>query len=618
MKKVKIQILFLVISLILLISGFIIKSKTDLATLALVLFALAFFFGGFFSLIEGIKESFEKRSFNVELLMILAAIGAFMIGDYQEGAVLIFIFALAGILEELAILKSKKELSNLLSLTPSVTTLVIDDKEIMTPVENLLIDQVIKVKVGEQIPVDGIIVEGFTTVDEKMITGEFMPVNKNVGSFVYAGTMVMNSTVLIQVKKNAKETVAQKIVDFVKDAQKQTTKKESFIEKFEKWYVYGVLALAFVVMFVLPAFHVWDNKTAIYKGIIILVVASPCALVASITPAILASLSRSAKDGILIKGGKPLEDLRKTKRVVFDKTGTVTKGALEVVGYHIYDIDEKTFLETVVSIQKNSNHPISKAVVNHFKDVSSFMVTSTEIAGRGIVATIGEDVYEIGRFDGNMCMLCEENLKAAALAGYSTMKVIKNGYMVGFIKLSDEIREDAKLTIATLKKMNIKTHLLSGDQKNVTETITKKLGIDSFKGECYPIDKVKEVKRLKENDVVMMIGDGINDAPALLESDIGVAMGSATDISLEVADIVFINNKLMSVKKVIDLSRKTNRIIWQNIVFSLLVITLLLFTNLFGQIHITLGVISHETSTVLVVLNSLRLLFFKKDIKVET
>lgn len=613
MKEIVKNIIFLGLSLLLIITGTILERFAVKEMYLLLIYGAGFIIGVYHILIHAIQLMVKKKSLSVDFLMIIAAIGAFYIGEYREGTVLILIFGLAHILEDYATLKSEKTFTSLLKIAPEEATLVKDNIDKIVNIGDLEIGQTIKVKVGEQIAVDGVIIDGHTAINEKTITGEFLPSEKKVGDSVYAGTINITSTILVRVEKDPKETVAQKIIEFVKSAQKDKTEKETLISKIEKWYVYAVILLALIVMFVPPLFGIWDDKTALTKGIIVFVVASPCALVASVTPAILSSLSNGANRGILIKGGSPLEKARTIDTVVFDKTGTITEGLPMVEGYEVYGVSEEEFLRALTSIEKESNHPLALAIVDHFSHVDAVDVITKEKAGTGIEGKIGKDLYLVGRFEMEMCETSTADVKKAILDGHTVVSVGKNKTMIGFVKLKDTIRKDAYEAISKLNKNNVKTHMLTGDHFQIAQNVANELNISSFRSELFPEEKVEEINKLKkENRQIMMIGDGINDAPALAASDVGVAMGSATDVSLEVADIVFINDKLDNVNIVMDLSKRMNRIVIQNIIFSMLVIVVLLSVNLFSEIKISLGVLSHEGSTILVILNSLRLLRIKK------
>lgn len=617
MKRIYLKITLLIIAIAFIVVGFILEQLNQKEIIVAIIYALGFIVGGFFTLREAVAYLKDERALSVDFLMFIAAIGAFIIREYKEGAILILIFALSHILEDYAIFKSEKTFTSLLKIAPTEATLINKDGgEEVVHVHDLKIDDIIKVRVGDQVGADGIIIEGNTALDERTITGEFVPSEKGVNDLVYAGTINVTSTILVKVNKDPEETVAQNIVKFVKEAQELRTDRETLINKIEKWYVWIVIVLALFVMFVTPLLGVFERVEALYKGVIVLVVASPCAFVASVTPAILSSLSYGAKLGILIKGGVPLEKARKIDTIVFDKTGTITEGVPQVVGFESYHITHEEMLRALVSIEKESNHPLAIAIVNHFTDVKTIPVTTKEKAGMGIKGTIDGDVYLVGRFKMESCDKCRKETEQAIEDGFTIVNIAKNNMMVGIVKLRDTIRQEAYGAIQHLNESNISTHMLTGDNKQIARNVVNELKISSCASELMPEDKVNEIKKLKDaGKTVMMIGDGINDAPALAISDIGVAMGSSTDVSLEVADIVFINNQLDSADKVIHLSKRMNNVIIQNMIFSVLVIIILLLTNLFSVMSISIGVIGHEGSTILVILNSLRLLRIRKEDK---
>lgn len=619
MKEVKRDMIMAVVSLILIVVGVSLEvTMPELNKWAFIgIYGLAFLIGGFAKAKEGVLKTIENKALNVEILMIMAAIGALILGDYKEGAILIFIFAVSGVLEEYATLKSEKALTELLTLAPDVAIVVDGHEEIEVLVKDLEIGNIVMVKVGEQIPVDGIIVEGSTSIDESMITGEFVPVDKLKGANVYAGTINQSSMILVEVTKDAAETVVNKIVSFVQDAQDNKTKQESFLERFEKWYVYIVIALAALLMMVPLLSHlglsVWDWQTAFERGIIVLVVGSPCALVASITPAVLASLSNGARQGILIKGGPALERMKDIDTVVFDKTGTITEGTPHVEGYVTYGVSDEIFLQALVSIERQSSHPLAQSIYKHFSDVVTIDVKTKEIPGMGIEGVIDEHTWLVGRFEIEMCSQCQGDMKTLTEQGFTLVSVARDGVMVGLAKLKDTIRPNAKHAIDLLHQHNIEVVMLTGDNHRSAANLAHELNIDHFRSECFPEQKVEEIHKLNaQGKHVLMVGDGINDAPALASADIGVAMGSGTDVSLETADMVFMNDNLENIIKTKKLSRRLRNIVLQNVIFSISVIVFLLIFNIFGLVMITLGVIAHEGSTILVILNSLRLLYFKK------
>jgi len=578
----------------------------------IMLFGLSFIIGGFAKAKEGILATIHNRALNVEILMILAALGAFMYGNYSEGAILILIFSISGVLESYATSKSEKALTSLLKLAPKTAVMIKDGVEIEVLVEHLTVGDLVVVRAGGQVPVDGIITQGSSSLNQASITGEFVPVSKNIDDLVYASSINIESQIIVKTTKDPKDSVVQKIIDFVKHAQENQTKSQTIIDKIEKYYVYAVILMSIGFMFIPPLFRwlTWDE--AFYRGIIVLVVGSPCALVASITPAMLSSLSNAAHHRILIKGGNHLEHLVGIKKVVLDKTGTITTGVPKVVRIEVIsELNEMDVLKILYTLEKQSSHPLAKAIVKHYNDSYLLKDISTqEVSGRGMEAIIGTDVWKIGRFEASHHPEIEDRMQTCSKLGHSLVSMIKNDQMIGFVALMDTIRDHAKNVMLDLKALGIETILLTGDNQFTAHAIAKEVGITSFKANCLPEDKVKHVIDLqKQGHKVLMVGDGINDAPALATADVGVAMGTGTDVSLETADIIFMNDKLENLTRTIKLAKRMRIVTIQNVVFAISVISFLMISNVFGIIKLPAGVVAHEMSTILVILNSLRLLF---------
>ncbi len=611
-KQLVIETTSVSISVILIIIAFILsKTISSDALIVIILFGFSFLIGGFAKAKEGILSTIKDKSLNVEILMILAALGAFIVGNYSEGAILILIFSISGVLESYATSKSEKALTSLLKLAPQTALLYKNGKEREVLVSEVKIKDQVIVKVGQQVPVDGIIISGATSLNQAAITGEFVPVYRSKKDFVYAGSINIESTITVETTKDPSESVVQKIIDFVKHAQEEKTESQSLIDRIEKYYVYVVIILAIIFMLVPPMFGWLTSSEAFYRGIVVLVVGSPCALVASITPAMLSALSNAAHHRILIKGGKHLEQLIGLKAVVFDKTGTITTGIPKVVRIEtITALDKENVLSILYTLEKQSEHPLAKSIVDSM-DSKYYMedIKTTEVSGRGMQAEFDGDIWQIGRFDHSMHEEMQEKLDRCTGLGHSIIAIIKNKEMVGFAALMDTIREQAKEVMTALRELNIQTVLLTGDHKFTAAAIAREAGVDSFEADCFPEDKVRKIKEIQQNvGKVMMIGDGINDAPALAIADISVAMGTGTDVSLETADIIFMNDKLENLPQIINLSKRMRRITLQNVIFAISVISILMISNVFGLIKLPAGVVAHETSTILVILNSLRLL----------
>jgi len=585
---------------------------------SIISYLLAFVIGGFAKAKEGIEATYENKELNVEMLMIFAAVGSAIIGYWTEGAILIFIFAVSGALETYTMNKSHKEISSLMELQPQEALRITNGYEKRVAVSELMVGDHILIKPGERVPSDGVIIKGLTNIDEAAITGESMPVSKSEQAEVFAGTVNLSGSITVQVTKESTDTLFQKIIQLVQSAQSEKSPSQLFIERFEGTYVKVVL-LVVISMFFLPYFLLgWSWHESFYRAMILLVVASPCALVASIMPATLSAISNGAKHGILVKGGVHLENLGHLEAIAFDKTGTLTKGKPEVTEVLVKKgIDKEELILKAASIENLSNHPLAQAIVNYAKQTLRKDLLQPEsledIPGWGVKASINGEQWKIGKaaFVGNDQVDEFAEGKALELAGLgNTLVFIEiDGMLSAMIAMKDVVREETKHAIEDLKKQNIKTIMLTGDSEKTARAIAAESHVDEFYAECLPEEKVEQLKQLKEKyKTVAMVGDGINDAPALAIANVGIAMGGGTDVALETADIVLMKNDLPKIAEAVRLSQRMNKIIKQNVVFSIAVIMLLICSNFFQLLDLPFGVIGHEGSTILVILNSLRLL----------
>ena len=592
--------------------------KFDLEVNSIVAYLLAFVIGGFAKAKEGIKATYENKELNVEMLMVFAAIGSAIIGYWTEGAILIFIFAVSGALETYTMNKSHKEISSLMELQPEEAWLIEGSIEKKVSVSELLVGNHILIKPGERVPADGIIVKGQTNIDEAAITGESMPVSKGLQEDVFAGTVNMTGAITVQVTKASSDTLFQKIIQLVQSAQSEKSPSQLFIERFEGTYVKVVLAVV-VLMFFIPHFALgWSWHESFYRAMILLVVASPCALVASIMPATLSAISNGAKHGILVKGGVHLENLSHLEAIAFDKTGTLTKGKPEVTDVIVADgINRAELLLKAASIENQSNHPLAQAIVKFAKAKLGKDLLSPDslkdLPGLGVEAVINGEQWRIGKADfvGKEAAegFADGVGKDLASSGNTLVYVQVDGSLLAMIALKDVVRAETKMAIDQLKMDGIHTVMLTGDSEKTARAIAAESHVDQFFAECMPEEKVEQLKELKTKfKTVAMVGDGINDAPALAIANVGIAMGEGTDVALETADIVLMKNDLPRIAEAIQLSKRMNRIIKQNVVFSISVIMLLIASNFFQILDLPYGVIGHEGSTILVILNSLRLL----------
>ncbi|MFD2925063.1 heavy metal translocating P-type ATPase [Halobacillus naozhouensis] len=584
----------------------------------ITLHVFAFVTGGYAKAKEGIEATIRDRELNVEMLMILAAIGSASIGYWTEGAILIFIFALSGALETYTMNKSQREISSLMDLQPNHAWKVTKDGYTEVATDLLMVGDNILIKAGERVPSDGKIVKGTTFIDESAITGESLPVMKTNGEEVFAGTVTMDGSITVEITKPMKDTVFQQVMELVRTAQKEKSPSQLFIERFEGTYVKGVLLVVAFMLFLPHFLFGWTWMDTVYRAMILLVVASPCALVASIMPATLSAISSSARHGVLFKGGVHLENLSHIKAIAFDKTGTLTNGSPEVTDMYIDPLyNKEDVLAVIASIEQESNHPLAQAIVHYAVNRSNVTLQPVEnmknFSGQGVTAVVGEETWKIGNanFIGETAAEMFQDGAALRLAseGKTVVFAANEDRVIAIMALKDTVRAETKQAIKVLKDHGIYTVMLTGDNTKTAEAIAEESGIDQFVAECMPDKKVGELKKLKKRfKQIAMVGDGINDAPALAAANVGIAMGEGTDAALETADVVLMKNDLPRIAKAMKLSQRMNRVVKQNVVFSIAVIMLLIISNFFQVLDLPLGVIGHEGSTILVILNGLRLL----------
>jgi Cd2+/Zn2+-exporting ATPase len=594
---------FLLIGVLFIIIGFVAGPFSDIVSR--IAFYIAIFFLGFFAARHAVVDTMKKRSPNVDLLMILAALGAVIINYESEGAILLLIFAGAEVLEDYASAKSTNAISALMSQVPSTAIVLKDNgetEEIET--EELKVGDIVVVSKGEQIPIDGH-TDRLAMVNESALTGESVPVNKEKGAEVFAGTINEGHVIYIEVNKRSDETIFSNIIRMVKEAQSRPSKISRVIDRIESKYVFGVLIGVPIFIAILYMVNGFPFEEAFYRGMVMLTVASPCALVVSATPAALSAISNGAKNGVLFKGGVAMEALSTMDVLYSDKTGTLTKGEFQVVDH---EADEDVIKE-VVYMEQQSSHPIADAVVKRFKDVRLDTVNMDEpveeVAGSGM----RKGAIEVGKpstFDG---LEDPHHYRARAIDGNTNIFVGKGNEIVGFFSLADQVRDESARAVAGFQSEGIHVSLLTGDNETVAEKVSREVGIEDYEAACLPEDKIRFVNESQEDGkVVGMIGDGINDAPALANANIGIAMGSGSSVAMESSDVVIVKNNLEKLFYSFKLSQRLNRIIIANIIFSVSVIVILMTLNLFGLLNLPMAVLIHEGSTILVILNGLRLL----------
>lgn len=587
------------------------------SSISIAIYLLAFIIGGYVKAMEGLHTLIKERDLDVNLLMIFAAIGAATIGYWAEGALLIFIFSLSGALETYTMNRSHRDISALMDLKPETAVLYIDGQEKLVPIDQLQPGDLIIVKPGEMIPADGTIHEGVSSVNQASITGESIPVDKTSGDEVFAGTLNGQGALFIQVTQPSESTLFARIIRLVQEAKSEKPASQQFIERFERIYARAIIGVTLLLILIPPILLQWTWESTFYKAMVFLVVASPCALVASIMPAMLSAISNSARKGLLLKGGAHLENLSQTKVIAFDKTGTLTEGrpvVTDVLAYEGYS--EAQVLQIAGSIESLSTHPLAKAIVAKAKEEHVQLqrpAALESLTGWGIQGELNGEAWRIGKPAQLEHAIPEnvlQNIQQLQAEGKTVSIVIGAIGVIGVIALQDRIRPQAKTAIQFIHSHGIQVAMLTGDHQKTAEAIAKEAGIDLVYAELLPEDKVSRVKQLREQyGSVTMVGDGVNDAPALATASVGIAMGTdGSDAALETADIVLMNDDLEKISTAITLGKRAKRIVMQNIVFSISIIALLIAANFIQGISLPLGVIGHEGSTILVILNGLRLL----------
>ncbi len=589
------------------------------------LYTLAYATGGWFGLLASI-EALKEKTLNVDLLMIVAALGAALVGQPAEGATLLFLFSLSNTLQAYAMDRSRKAIEKLLDLRPSVAVVRRGSRQVQVPIEKLTLGDVVIVRPGERFPIDGEVISGESDVDQATITGESMPIHKSASDPVFAGTVNGNGSLEIRVTRLAKDTTLARIVQMVEDAQATKANTQRMLDNFEQVYAFIVLGAA-ALLIVVPYFFLGhDFQTAFYRAMTWLVVASPCALVISTPASFLSAIANGARHGVLFKGGAHLEKAATLKALAFDKTGTLTTGTPTLTVIQTFsDLTEDEVLALAAAIESRSEHPLATAIVKAAQARNLGLVAATGFRatpGQGVEGHIGERTLWIGNerlFEERGVAIPTDILgqaRAHEEDGQTAMYVYcaSNPRWLGMIAVADTLRADAIEMIKALKAAGIeRVVMLTGDNPRVAARIAERAGVDEFHAGLLPQDKVTVLKSLQQKyGPVAMVGDGVNDAPSLATADIGIAMGGAgTDVAIETADVVLMSDDLRKIPFAIGLARRAKRVVWQNLTFALAVIVVLVASAFGADLALPLGVVGHEGSTVIVVLNGLRLLGYR-------
>lgn len=584
------------------------------------LFIISYLIVGLSILKKALRNIFRGKVFDENFLMAVATLGAFGVGEFPEAVAVMLFYQVGELFQSYAVDKSRKSISSLMDIRPDYANVLRDDKEEKVNPEDVKIGEIIVVKPGEKIPLDGVIIEGITLLDTKTLTGESIPVEVKENDEVLSGSINESGKILIKVSKKYEESTVSKILDLVENASSKKSKSENFITKFAKYYTPTVVIIAVILAIVPPFIFKGTSFTEwIYRALSFLVVSCPCALVISIPLSFFGGIGGASKMGILMKGSNYLEALASTEIAVFDKTGTLTKGVFEVQKIETNNIDKDELLEIAAYAENYSNHPIAKSIKSAYKkEIDTNRIKNIkEISGYGIRVTVDDKDILIG----NEKLMEENKIKYTKSEDIGTILYIAiNNEYKGLIIISDEIKEDSYKLVKTLKSLGVKkTIMLTGDKKTVGEDVGRKISLDEVYTELLPDGKVEKVEKLMrektEKGKLIFVGDGINDSPVLAMSDIGIAMGAlGSDAAIEAADVVIMTDEPSKIADAICLSRKTMKIVKENIVFAISVKILVLILTAIGLSTMWEAVFADVGVSIIAIINALRMLKVKKAV----
>ncbi|MGG6440592.1 heavy metal translocating P-type ATPase [Saccharococcus caldoxylosilyticus] len=613
-------------AVLLVISWFLGMQYGEEHIFATIGYAASILIGGYSLFMKGFKN-LVRLQFDMNTLMTVAILGAAAIGEWGEGATVVILFAISEALERYSMDKARQSIESLMDIAPKEALIRRGNEEMMVPVDDIQVGDIMIVKPGQKLAMDGIVIKGTSTLNQAAITGESVPVAKTVGDEVFAGTLNEEGLLEVKVTKRVEDTTLSKIIHLVEEAQAERAPSQAFVDRFAKYYTPAIIIFALLLAVIPPLFMGADWSEWIYRGLAVLVVGCPCALVISTPVSIVTAIGNAAKNGVLIKGGIYLEEAGNLKVIAFDKTGTLTKGVPSVTDVVTYNGNENELMTITAAIEKGSQHPLASAIIRkaeedglNFNDVSVEEFQS--ITGKGVKAKVNNEMYYVGSpglfeelLPNGIQSEIKEQITALQTQGKTVMALGKEKEILALIAVADEIRESSKEVIRKLHQVGIeKTVMLTGDNQRTAEAIGKQVGVSDIKADLLPEDKLNFIKELRDKyQSVAMVGDGVNDAPALAASTVGVAMGGAgTDTALETADIALMSDDLSKLPYTIKLSRKALAIIKQNITFSLGIKVLALLLIVPGWLTLWLAIFADMGATLIVTLNSMRLLNVKE------
>lgn len=601
-------------------------------SILLLIFAFATLLAGYL-IFPKAWRAFRQFTLDMNVLMTVACVGAFLIGEYSEAATVVFLFSLAELLEAFSVARARNAIREVLKLTPQIANLIRGDAVVAVPVLEVRLKDLLIIRPGESIPLDGLVIDGVSSVNQAPLTGESALIAKRKGDSVFAGTINENGSLTIEVTQEFQDTKISKVMRLIEEAQSKKAPSERFVDQFAKIYTPVIMILALLVC-VVPPFAFGANLDIwIYRALVLLVIACPCALVIATPVSVVSGLASLARRGVLVKGGTYLEALGKLRAVALDKTGTITEGKFKVQDVKLFDgVDERKFLEISASLEAMSTHPLAKSVLSYTKSKDVIPVRVAEyraVPGRGAEGRIGSHMYFVGnhRFAHELGVCTPELERYLELLEQNALSVVvvghkphdnESGSVIGVFSLGDRIRPNVKSAIAALHKEGIENVVvLSGDNQKTVDAIKRLSGIDTGLGDLLPEDKVREVKRLTEQfGYVAMVGDGVNDAPALAHATLGIAMGAAgTDTAIETSDIALMQDDLSELPKAIAQGRRVLSVIRFNIGFALATKIIFLVLAVIGRSNLWLAVAADMGASLFVTFNALRLLRVSEEPK---
>ncbi len=593
------------------------------------LFIFAIFIGGYSLFKEGFKNLL-KFEFTMETLMTIAIIGAAFIGEWAEGSIVVILFAVSEALERYSMDKARQSIRSLMDIAPKEALVRRSGTDRMVHVDDIQIGDIMIIKPGQKIAMDGHVVKGYSAVNQAAITGESIPVKKNIDDSVFAGTLNEEGLLEVAVTKRVEDTTISKIIHLVEEAQGERAPAQAFVDTFAKYYTPAIIVIAALIATVPPLLFGGNWETWVYQGLSVLVVGCPCALVVSTPVAIVTAIGNAAKNGVLVKGGVYLEEIGGLKAIAFDKTGTLTKGVPVVTDYieltEATNIQQNKNYTIMAALEQLSQHPLASAIIKYGEtremDLTSINVNDfTSITGKGIRGTVDGNTYYVGSpvlfkelLASQFTDSIHRQVSDLQLKGKTAMLFGTNQKLISIVAVADEVRSSSQHVIKRLHELGIeKTIMLTGDNQATAQAIGQQVGVSEIEGELMPQDKLDYIKQLKINfGKVAMVGDGINDAPALAAATVGIAMGGAgTDTAIETADVALMGDDLQKLPFTVKLSRKTLQIIKQNITFSLVIKLIALLLVIPGWLTLWIAIMADMGATLLVTLNGLRLMKVK-------